>query len=47
MLTGWIPDATIWLRDVATGDHCLSRWYGDPQGTGTWDDLHDALAADG
>jgi hypothetical protein len=47
MLTGWIPDATLWLRDVATGDRCLGRWQGDPQGTGTWDDLHDTLVADG
>ena len=47
MLTGWIPDATIWLRDVATGDRCLGRWHGDPQGSGSWDDLQDAFAADG
>ena len=47
MLTGWIPDATIWLRDVTTGHRRLDQWLGDPQGTGTWNDLHDALLADG
>ena len=47
MLTGWIPDATIWLRDVTTGHRRLGQWLGDPQGTGTWNDLHDALLADG
>ena len=46
MLAGWIPDATIWLRDVTTGHRCLGRWYGDPQGAGTWDDLRDALVTD-
>jgi hypothetical protein len=45
MLAGWIPDATIWLRDVATGHHPLGYWYGDPGGRGTWGDLHDALVA--
>jgi hypothetical protein len=47
MLTGWIPDATLWLRDVTTRQHRLGQWLGDPQGTGTWDDLQDALVADG
>jgi len=47
MLAGWIPDATIWLRDVATGQRCLGRWYGGPQGTGTWEDLRDAFTAAG
>jgi hypothetical protein len=47
MLAGWVPDATIWLRDVATGQRCLGRWYGDPQGTGTWDDLPGAFTATG
>jgi hypothetical protein len=47
MLAGWIPDATIWLRDVAAGQRLLGRWYGDPQGSGTWDDLPDAFVADG
>jgi len=46
MLAGWIPDATLWLRDVATSQRRLGRWYGDPQGTGTWDDLTDAFVPD-
>ena len=46
MLTGWIPDATLWLRDVTTGQRRLGRWYGDPQGTGTWDDLAEAFIPD-
>ncbi len=46
MLTGWIPDATLWLRDVTTGQRRLGRWYGDPQGTGSWDDLADAFVPD-
>jgi len=45
MLTGWIPDATIWLRDVTTEPRSLGCWYGDPQDTGTWDDLRGAFAA--
>jgi hypothetical protein len=43
MLAGWIPDATIWLRDVTAGHRRLGRWYGDPQGSGVWDDLPDAF----
>ena len=46
MLAGWVPDATLWLRDVATGQRRLGRWYGDPQGAGTWDDLADAFIPD-
>ena len=46
VLAGWIPDATLWLSDVTTGHRCLGRWYGDPQGTGTWDDLQDAFLPD-
>jgi hypothetical protein len=45
MLAGWIPDATIWLRDVATGHQPLGRWHVDPQRSGTWDDLHGAFVA--
>jgi hypothetical protein len=47
MLAGWIPDATIWLRDVVAGHRCLGRWFGDPQGSGAWDDLADAFVTDG
>jgi hypothetical protein len=46
MLAGWIPDATLWLRDVATGQRRLGRWQGDPQSSGTWDDLPAAFTAD-
>lgn len=42
MLAGWIPDATIWLRDISIGNRRLGRWHGDPQSSGSWDDLRDA-----
>lgn len=47
MLTGWLPDATIWLRDVVAGQRRLGQWQGDAQGTGVWGDPHDAFAAAG
>lgn len=31
MLAGWIPDATLWLRDVTTAVRPLGRWRGHPQ----------------
>jgi hypothetical protein len=31
MLAGWIPGATLWLRDVTAAAHPLGRWHGDPQ----------------
>jgi hypothetical protein len=31
MLAGWIPDATLWLRDVTTSARPLGRWHGHPQ----------------
>jgi hypothetical protein len=30
MLTGWIPDATLWLHDVTVDRQVLGRWYGTP-----------------
>jgi hypothetical protein len=47
MLAGWRPDATIWLRDLTTGNRRLGRWHGSPQGSGGWDDLQDAWTPDG
>lgn len=46
MLAGWIPDATVWLRDVTTGHRRLGRWRGNPQSIGSWDDLRDAWTPD-
>jgi hypothetical protein len=31
MLAGWIPGATLWLRDMATAVRPLGRWHGHPQ----------------
>ena len=31
MLVAWVPDATLWLHDVATEVHRLGRWHGGPQ----------------
>ena len=39
MLAGWIPDATLWLRDVTAGHRRLGRWEGHPQGGRGWDDI--------
>ena len=39
MLAGWIPDATLWLRDVTAGPRRLGRWEGHPQGGRGWDDI--------
>lgn len=30
MLSGWIPDATLWLHDVAVARRLLGRWRGRP-----------------
>ncbi|MDA8070720.1 MAG: hypothetical protein M0Z82_03775 [Actinomycetota bacterium] len=30
MLAGWIPDATLWLHDVAVARRFLGRWRGQP-----------------
>lgn len=30
MLAGWVPDATLWLRDVAVARRLLGRWHGWP-----------------
>jgi hypothetical protein len=38
MLTGWIPGATVWLRDMATAAHPLGRWHGHPQNL-DWDEI--------
>ncbi|MBO8192223.1 hypothetical protein ITI46_11175 [Streptomyces oryzae] len=39
MLAGWVPDATVWLRDVATAHRRLGVWRGDPQECGEWEDV--------
>jgi len=41
MLAGWIPDATLWLHDVATNRRRLGRWQGNPQSVSDWDDVRD------
>ena len=30
MLSGWIPDATLWLRDVAVARQLVGHWHGRP-----------------
>lgn len=31
MLAGWIPGATLWMRDLAAVSRPLGRWHGHPQ----------------
>ncbi len=38
MLTAWVPGATLWLRDIASGYRRLGRWNAGPQ-SGPWDDI--------
>jgi hypothetical protein len=45
MLAGWIPDATLWLRDVRTGTRRLGRWQGHPQ-NGDWDYVRERWTPD-
>lgn len=40
MLAGWIPGATLWMRDLATGSRPLGRWHGHPQYL-DWDAVRD------
>jgi hypothetical protein len=40
MLAGWIPGATLWLRDMAAVSRPLGRWRGHPQNVG-WDEVRD------
>jgi hypothetical protein len=35
MLAAWTPDATLWLRDMATATSRVGRWKGGPQ-SGRW-----------
>ncbi|MGP3987192.1 hypothetical protein [Streptomyces sp. 3N207] len=39
MLAGWVPDATVWLRDVATEYRRLGVWRGAAQECGEWEDV--------
>lgn len=39
VLAGWVPDATVWVRDVATGSRLLGRWQGDPTDVGEWPEV--------
>lgn len=41
MLAGWVPGATLWLRDLTIQARRLGRWAGLPQGGGGWDDRRD------
>lgn len=40
MLAGWIPGATLWLRDLTNASRPLGRWHGDPQSV-HWDEIRD------
>ncbi len=40
MLAGWIPGATLWLRDMAAVSRPLGRWHGHPQYV-DWDEVRD------
>ncbi len=47
MLTGWVPDATLWLRDVTAGVRRLGRWHGRPGvGPGDWSTVIECWAPD-
>ncbi|NSC25323.1 hypothetical protein FM076_30905 [Streptomyces albus subsp. chlorinus] len=39
MLAGWVPDATVWVRDVAMRHRRLGVWHGHPQDAGDWEEL--------
>ncbi|MFL0393821.1 hypothetical protein [Streptomyces albus] len=39
MLAGWVPDATLWLRDVVTDHRPLGVWRGDPDDCGEWEEI--------
>ncbi len=39
VLAGWVPDATVWVCDVATDVRRLGRWHGDPCDVGDWDEV--------
>ena len=36
MLHAWVPDSTLWLRDMTVSRRRLGRWEGGPQ-YGSWD----------
>jgi hypothetical protein len=38
VLAGWIPGATLWLRDLTLVARPLGRWHGDPQDL-TWPEV--------
>ncbi len=40
MLAGWVPGATLWLRDLTAFARPLGRWHGDPQYV-DWDEIRD------
>jgi hypothetical protein len=40
MLAGWIPGATLWLRDMTAASRPLGRWHGHPQNV-DWDEVRD------
>jgi hypothetical protein len=46
MLAGWVPDATVWVRDVATASRRLGHWRGNPRQT-DWEDVLDGWTPDG
>jgi hypothetical protein len=46
MLAGWIPDATLWLRDVADDRRVVGRWHGNPHDIHSWDDVREGWSPD-
>ncbi|WP_326807480.1 hypothetical protein OHB04_12945 [Streptomyces sp. NBC_01775] len=46
VLAGWVPDATLWLHDVATAVRRLGQWHGDLGDTGDWDDVRAGWSPD-
>lgn len=40
MLSGWIPDSTVWLRDVGMSRRLIGTWSGNPHGVQQdWDSV--------
>ncbi|GAA2603852.1 hypothetical protein [Streptomyces axinellae] len=46
VLAGWVPDATLWLRDVTTAVRRLGQWHGDLGDACDWDDIRDGWHPD-
>lgn len=44
MLSGWIPDATVWLRDVDRSRRQVGTWRGNPQRVHDWDSVFEGFS---